>query len=84
MIGEELLRVKAATNGTLDKDKHHLFWSKWTTDDYVLLVNQLGFKTQASRFLHGAFLHLPFCRKLPFRRKLYPSCKLCSWLMRAT
>ena len=66
MIGEELLRVKAATNGTLDKDKHHLFWSKWKTDNYVLLVNQLGFKTQASRFLHGAFFTPSFSQKTSF------------------
>ena len=63
MIGEELLCVKAATNGTLDKDEHRLFWSKWKTDNYASLVNQLGFKTQASRFLHGVFCMPSFLQK---------------------
>jgi hypothetical protein len=48
VIDEKLLCVKAATNGTLDKDERHLFWSKWKTDNYAMLINQLGFKTQAS------------------------------------
>ena len=32
-------------------------------DNYTLLVNQLGFKTQASRFLHGVFFMPSFLQK---------------------
>ena len=42
VVGEELLCLKSATNGTLDRDERHQFWSKWKTDNYALLVNQLG------------------------------------------
>ncbi len=63
VIGEELVRLKSATNGTLDKDERHQFWSKWKTDNYALLVNQLGFKTQDSRFLHGVFFTPSFAQK---------------------
>ncbi len=63
VIGEELLRVKSATNGTLDRDERRQFWSKWKADNYTLLVNQLGFKTQALRFLHGVFFMPSFSQK---------------------
>ena len=55
--------VEAFTNGTLDNDERCLFWSTWKTDNYTLLVNQLGFKTQASRFLHGLFFMSSFLQK---------------------
>jgi len=48
VIGEEIIHLKSATNGTLDKDERRQFWSKWKTDNYALLINQLGFKTQDS------------------------------------
>ena len=63
VIGEELICLKSATNGTLDKDERRQFWSKWKTDNYALLVNQLGFKTQDSRFLHGVFFTPSFAQK---------------------
>ncbi len=46
VVGEELLRLKSVTNGTLDRDEQRQFWSKWKTDNYALLVNQLGYKSQ--------------------------------------
>ncbi len=64
VVGEELLRLKATTNGTLDKAERCQFWSKWKTDNYALLVNQLGYKTQDStRFLHGIFFTPSFSQK---------------------
>ena len=63
VIGEEMIRLKSGTNGTLDKDERRQFWSKWKTDNYTLLVNQLGFKTQDSRFLHGVFFTPSFAQK---------------------
>jgi hypothetical protein len=33
VVGEELLCLKSATNGTLDRDERRQFWSKWKTDD---------------------------------------------------
>ena len=48
VIGEEMIHLKSATNGTLNKDERRQFWSKWKTDNYALLINQLGFKTQDS------------------------------------
>ena len=48
VIGEEMIHLKSATNGTLNKDERCQFWSKWKTDNYALLINQLGFKTQDS------------------------------------
>ena len=41
VIGEELLHLRSVTNDT------HQFWSKWKSEKYALLFNQLGFKTQA-------------------------------------
>ncbi len=59
-----MLRLKATTNGTLDKAERRQFWSKWKTDNYALLVNQLGYKTQNStRFLHGVFFTPSFSQK---------------------
>ena len=63
VIGEEMIRLKSAANGTLDKDERHQFWSKWKTDNYALIVNQLGFKTQDLRFLHGVFFTPSFAQK---------------------
>ncbi len=64
VVGEELLRLKNATNGTLDRDERHQFWSKWKSDNYALLVNQLGYKSQDStRFLHGVFFTPSFTQK---------------------
>ena len=48
VVGEELLHLKSATDGTLDRDEGHQFWSKWKTDNYALLVNEIQFKTQAA------------------------------------
>ncbi len=42
VVAEELLRLKPATNGTLDRDERRQFWSNWKKDNYALLVNQLG------------------------------------------
>jgi hypothetical protein len=64
VVGEELLRLKATTNGTLDKAERRQFWKKWKTDNYALLVNQLGYKTQdCTRFLHGIFFTPSFSQK---------------------
>jgi hypothetical protein len=63
VIGEELLCVKSATNSTLNRDERRQFWSKWKADNYALLVNQLGFKTQALLFLHGVFFMPSFLQK---------------------
>jgi hypothetical protein len=64
VVGEELLRLKNATNGTLDRDERRQFWSKWKSDNYALLVNQLGYKSQdGTRFLHGVFFTPSFSQK---------------------
>jgi len=63
VIGEEMIHLKSATNGTLDTDERHQCWSKWKTDNYTLLVNRLRFKTQDSRFLHGVFFTPSFAQK---------------------
>ncbi len=56
VVAEELLCLKSATNGTLNRDEGRQFWSNWKKDNYALLVNQLGYKTQeCTRFLHGVF-----------------------------
>ena len=53
VVGEELIRLKNLTNGTLDREERRKFWDQWKADNYALLVNQLGYKTQQSRFFHG-------------------------------
>jgi hypothetical protein len=64
VVGEELLRLKSAYNSTLDRDEQCQFWSKWKTENYALLVNQLGYKSQeATRFLHGVFFTPSFSLK---------------------
>jgi len=64
VVGEELLRLKSATNGTLDRDERRQCWSKRKTDNYALLVNQLGYKSQeGTRFLHGVFFTPSFSQK---------------------
>jgi len=64
VVGEELLRLKSATNGTLDRDERRQFWSKWKTDNYALLVNQLRYKSQeGTRFLHGVIFTPSFSQK---------------------
>jgi len=55
VVDEELIRLKNETNGTLDREEHHQFWSQWKTDNYASLIKHLGFKTQRSRFFHGVF-----------------------------
>jgi hypothetical protein len=56
VVAEELFRLKSATNSTLDRDERRLFLSNWKKDNYALLVNQLGYKSQeCTRFLHGVF-----------------------------
>jgi hypothetical protein len=62
VVGEELICVKNETNGSLGKEERRQFWSKWKTDHYALLVNQLGFKTQDSRFFHGVFFTPSFTK----------------------
>ena len=64
VVAEELLRLKSATNSTLDRDERRLFWSNWKKDNYALLVNQLGYKSQeCTRFLHGVFFTPSFSQK---------------------
>jgi len=59
-----VLRLKSATNGTLDRDERRQFWSKWKTDNYALLVNQLGYKSQdGTKFLHVVFFTPSFLQK---------------------
>ncbi len=62
VVGEELIRVKNETNGSLSKEERRQFWTKWKTDHYALLVNQLGLKTQDSRFFHGVFFTPSFTK----------------------
>ncbi len=62
VVGEELIRLKNETSGCLDREEHRQFWSLWKTDHYTLLVNQLGFKTQDSRFFHGVFFTPSFTK----------------------
>ena len=38
VVGEELLRLKATTNGTLDKAERRKFWSKWKSENYCTVV----------------------------------------------
>ena len=64
VVAEELLCLKSATNGTLDRDERRQFWSNWKKDNYALLVNQLGYKSQeCTRFLHGVFFTPSFSQK---------------------
>ena len=64
VVGEELLRLKSATNGTLDRDERRQFWSNWKKENYAMLVNQLGYKSQeCTRFLHGVFFTPSFAQK---------------------
>jgi hypothetical protein len=64
VVAEELLCLKSATNGTLNRDERHLFWSNWKKDNYALLVNQLGYKSrECTRFLHGVFFTPSFSQK---------------------
>ena len=59
-----MLCLKSATNGTLDRDERRQFWSKWKTDNYALLVNQLRYKSQeGTTFLHGVFFKPSFLQK---------------------
>ena len=62
VVGEELIRVKNETNGSLSKEERRQFWTKWKRDNYALLVNQLGFKTQDTRFFHGVFFTPSFTK----------------------
>jgi len=63
VVGEELIRLKNETNGSLDREAHRQFWSQWKMDHYALLINQLGFKTQDSQFFHGVFFTPSFTKK---------------------
>jgi hypothetical protein len=64
VVAEELLRLKSATNGTLNRDERRLFWSNSKKDNYALLVNQFGYKSQeCTRFLHGVFFTPSFSQK---------------------
>ena len=62
VVGEELIRLKNLTNGTLDREERRKFWDQWKADNYALLVNQLGYKTQPSRFFHGVFFTPSFTK----------------------
>ena len=53
VVGEELIRLKNLTNGTLDREERRKFWDQWKADNYALLVNQLGYKTLWSVSRHG-------------------------------
>jgi hypothetical protein len=39
VVGEDLIRLKNETNGTLNREERRQFWSQWKTDHYALLVN---------------------------------------------
>jgi len=73
VVGEELLGLKSVTNDTLNRDERRQFWSKWKTDNYALLVNQLGYKSpEGTRFLHGVFFTPSFSQKtFPELQKLF-------------
>ena len=62
VVGEDLIRVKNETNCSLSKEERRQFWTKWKKDHYALLVNQLGLKTQESRFFHGVFFTPSFTK----------------------
>jgi len=62
VVGEELIRLKNETNGTLGREERRQFLSQWKTDNYTSLIKQLGFKTQHSRFFHGVFLTPSFTK----------------------
>ena len=63
VVGDELIRLKNDTNGTLDREERRQYWNQWKTENYALLVNQLGFKTQQSRFFHGVFFTPSFTKR---------------------
>jgi hypothetical protein len=62
VVGEKLIRLKNETNGTLDREERRQFWNQWKMDNYALLINQLEFKTQQSRFFHGVFFTPSFTK----------------------
>ncbi len=62
VVGEELIRLKNEANSCLDREERRQYWRQWKTDYYALLVNQLGFKTQDSRFFHGVFFTPSFTK----------------------
>ncbi len=41
VVGEELIRLKNDTNGTLDREERRQYWNQWKTDNYALLINSL-------------------------------------------
>ncbi len=48
--------MKAKDNITLDKEGRSAYWNNtWKKENYVLLVNQLGYKTTIGHFLRGVF-----------------------------
>jgi hypothetical protein len=62
VVGEELICLKNENNGTLDREERRQFWNQWKEDNYALLVNQLGFKNQQSRFFHGVIFTPSFTK----------------------
>ena len=62
VVGEELICLKNETNGTLGREERRQFWNQWKEDNYALLINQLGFKNQLSRFFHGVFFTPSFTK----------------------
>jgi hypothetical protein len=79
VIGEELLCLKSAYNSTLIRDEQCQFWSKWKTEFFLpcSLISS-DTRTKLRDFSMVCSLRIPFCRRL------FPSCKHYSWLMHAT
>ena len=75
VVSKELLHLKAKDNSTLDKEDLGCIWNDWKEENYGLLVNQLGYKTSKGQF------STEFVMRHPFQKKLYPSCRQCSWVM---
>jgi hypothetical protein len=62
VFSEELQRLKAKDNSTLDKERGSAYWNTWKKENYDLLVNQLGYKTTIGHFLHGLFFAPSFSK----------------------
>jgi len=76
VVAEELLRLKSATNGTLDRDELGVIGKKKTMP--CLLISSDTRAKNVQDFSMVCSLHLPF------HRRLFPSCKHYSRLMCAT
>ncbi len=63
VISNELLCRKHADNTSLDASKWKAFITKWKQDNHDLLINQLGPKGDAAKFLHGVFFTPSFAKQ---------------------